>query len=71
MYGLKFDFLHLRGKRSRDFENRVLKRIIGLKKEEMARDCSELCHEELQHITRVGVISRVRYVELAENTKNL
>jgi len=49
----------------------VLRRIIGLKKEEMARDWGELCRKELQHITRTGVIRRVRHVELAEDIKNL
>jgi len=49
----------------------VLRRIIGLKQEEMARDWSELCHEELQHITRIGGIRRVRHSELAEDMKNL
>jgi hypothetical protein len=49
----------------------VLRRILGLKKEEMARDWSELCDEELQNITSIGVIRRVRHVELVEDTKNL
>jgi hypothetical protein len=49
----------------------VLRGIFGFKKEEMARDWRELCVEELQNITSIGVIRRVKHVELAEDMKNL
>jgi hypothetical protein len=38
---------------------------------EMARDWSEMCDEELQNITSIGVIGSVRYVECVEDMKNL
>jgi hypothetical protein len=71
LYGLKFDFLNLRGNIFRDFENKVLRRKFGLKKGEMARDWSELYDEEFQNITSIGVIRIVWHVEFAEDMKNL
>jgi hypothetical protein len=49
----------------------VLRRKFGLKKGEMARDWSELCDEEFQNVTSIGVIRSVRHVELVEDMKNL
>jgi hypothetical protein len=49
----------------------MLRRIFGLKKEEMARDWRELCVEELQNITSIGVIRRVKHAELVQDMKNL
>ena len=49
----------------------MLRRIFGLKKQEMARDWSELCDEELQNITSIGKIRRAKHAELVEDMTNL
>jgi len=50
-------------RRLRVFENRVLRRIFGPKRDEVTRECRKLYNEELNYLYFLPNIFRVKKIE--------